>query len=71
MHEAMAGTPRLKWLVDNFVGPGFEAFDRAVRLAIEADVILDLPVSEVTSIITSAGIADVQYRRRHQPNLRN
>jgi TetR/AcrR family transcriptional regulator len=54
MHEAMAGTPRLKWLVDNFVGPGFEAFDRAVRLAIEANDIRDLPVSEVTSIITSA-----------------
>lgn len=54
MHEAMARTPRLKWLIDQYVGPGFEAFDKAVRLAIEAGVIRDLPVSEVTGIITSA-----------------
>lgn len=54
MHEAMARTPRLEWLIERYVGAGFEAFDRAVKLAIEAGVIRDLPVSEVTSILTSA-----------------
>ncbi len=56
MHEAIARTPRLDWLIDTYIGAGFDAFDRAVKLAVKAGVIRDLPVSEITSILTSATV---------------
>ncbi|GGC74504.1 TetR/AcrR family transcriptional regulator [Chelatococcus reniformis] len=54
MHEAMAGTPRLDWLMERFVGPGFAAFDEAVRDALAAGLIRPLPAHDITNIVTSA-----------------
>lgn len=56
MHEAMAQTPRLDWLLDNYVSAGFDAFNQAVKLAIREGLIRPLPVAEITSIITSATV---------------
>ena len=56
MHEAMAQTPRLEWLVDNYVAAGFDAFNQAVKLAIEDGSIRPLPVVDITGIITSATV---------------
>jgi TetR/AcrR family transcriptional regulator len=56
MHEAMAQTPRLDWLLDNYVAAGFDAFNQAVKLAIEDGSIHPLPVADITSIITSATV---------------
>ena len=56
MHEAMAQTPRLEWLLDNYVTAGFDAFNQAVNLAIEDGSIRRLPVADITSIITSATV---------------
>lgn len=54
VHEGTARSPRLKWLVDNYFAPGFGVFDEAVREAIAAKAIPDLPVHDVTNAITSA-----------------
>ena len=54
VHEGTVAGPRLKWLVDHYYSPGFGVFDQAVREAIAAKVIPDLPVHDVTNTITSA-----------------
>ncbi|MBN8939850.1 MAG: TetR/AcrR family transcriptional regulator [Rhizobiales bacterium] len=54
IHEGMSRSPRLKWLAQNYVIPGFSVFDQAVREAIAAGAIPDMPVHDVTNAITSA-----------------
>jgi AcrR family transcriptional regulator len=54
VHEGTARGPRLKWLVDNYFAAGFGVFDQAVREAIDARAIPDMPVHDVTNAITSA-----------------
>jgi TetR/AcrR family transcriptional regulator len=54
VYEATTRSPRLKWLVDNFLAPGFGAFDDAVREAMEAGAIRKAPVHDVTNAVTSA-----------------
>lgn len=53
-HEGMMRSPRLKWLARTYITPGFEVFDQAVREAIAAGAIPDMPVHDVTNAITSA-----------------
>jgi hypothetical protein len=43
-------------LIENYLGSGFEVFDNAVRLAIEAGQIRALRVDQVTSVVTSAAV---------------
>lgn len=54
VHEGTQRGPRLNWLVENYFAAGFGVFDQAVREAIEAGAIPDLPVPDVTNAITSA-----------------
>ena len=54
IHEGMGQSPRLKWLVRNYVNAGFSVFDQAVRDAINVGAIPDMPVHDVTNAITSA-----------------
>jgi TetR/AcrR family transcriptional regulator len=54
MHEAMARSPRLKWLTETYVASTFRVFDETVREAIAAGAIRDLPVPDVTNAVTSA-----------------
>lgn len=55
MHEGMAKSPRLNWLVEEYVQTAFSAFDAAIKDAIAAGVIRNLPVRDVTNIIVAAG----------------
>jgi AcrR family transcriptional regulator len=54
VHEGTQRGPRLTWLVDNYFAAGFGVFDQAVREAIEAGAIPDMPIHDVTNAITSA-----------------
>lgn len=54
IHEGMGQSPRLKWLVRNYVTVGFAVFDDAVRDAIKAGAIANMPVHDVTNAVTSA-----------------
>lgn len=54
VYEATTRSPRLKWLVDNFLSPGFGAFDEAVREAMDAGAIRRAPVHDITNAVTSA-----------------
>jgi AcrR family transcriptional regulator len=54
VYEATTRSPRLKWLVDNFLSPGFGVFDQAVREAMDAGAIRRAPVHDITNAVTSA-----------------
>lgn len=54
VHEGTQRSARLTWLIENFYAAGFGVFDQAVREAIAAGDIPDLPVHDVTNTITSA-----------------
>ncbi len=56
MHEAMANTPRLDYLMERYIADGFEAFNSAVRDAVAAGMIRPLPVHDITSIATSVSV---------------
>lgn len=53
LHEAMANTPRLDWLMERYIADGFAAFNSAIRDAIDAGLIRPLPLHDITSIATS------------------
>lgn len=53
MQESIANTDRLQWLIREFLGPGFKAFDEAVIDAQEKGLIRKMPVHDVTNIVTS------------------
>jgi len=54
VYEATTRSPRLQWLVENFLAAGFGVFDDAVREAMDAGVIRRAPVHDVTNAVTSA-----------------
>lgn len=54
MHESISDSDRLDWLITEFVGPGFKVFDSAIRDAQKLGLIRDLPVHDLTNIVTSA-----------------
>jgi AcrR family transcriptional regulator len=54
VHEGTVRSPRLTWLVENYFAAGYHVFDDVVREAIAAKAIPDLPVHDVTNVITSA-----------------
>lgn len=54
VHEGTTRSPRLKWLVETYLAPGFGVFDQAVREAMDAGAIPRMPVHDVTNAITSA-----------------
>ena len=53
MHESISDSDRLDWLVREYVGPGFEVFDQALRDARDKGLIRDLPIHDLTNIVTS------------------
>lgn len=54
VQEGTTPTPRLAWLVDTYLRPGFGVFDQALREAMDAGAIPRRPVHDVTNAITSA-----------------
>lgn len=54
MLESIANSDRLEWLIDEFIAPGFQVFEDAIRAAQKAGLIRDLPVHDLTNIVTSA-----------------
>lgn len=55
VHEGTTRSPRMKWLVDDFIAPGFGIFDETVREAMAAGQIpRDREVHDITNAITSA-----------------
>lgn len=54
IHEGIARTPRLRWLAERFMRPGYLLFNRAIQDAIDAGLVRDLPPRDVTNIIVGA-----------------
>lgn len=54
VHEGTTRSPRLAWVIETYIKPGFGHFDQAVREAMEAGLIRPGPVHDVTNAITSA-----------------
>jgi TetR/AcrR family transcriptional regulator len=54
MHEGMARSARLRWLVRHYMLEGYRLFDSAIQEAMDGGAIRRLPVEEVTNIIVSA-----------------
>lgn len=54
VYEGTTRSPRLKWLVETYIAPGFGVFDAAVREAMDAGAIARAPVHDVTNAVTSA-----------------
>jgi len=54
VHEGTQRGARLTWLVETYYAAGFGVFDQAVREAIDAGDIPDMPVHDITNAITSA-----------------
>jgi hypothetical protein len=46
MHEGMARSARLRWLVRRYILAGYRLFDGAIQEAIKAGAIRPLPVAE-------------------------
>ncbi|MEJ5979170.1 TetR/AcrR family transcriptional regulator [Novosphingobium sp. PS1R-30] len=53
MQESIADSDRLQWLIEEFIAPGFKVFDDAIREAQERGLIRDLPLHDLTNIVTS------------------
>lgn len=53
MLESISDSDRLEWLVNEFIAPGFKVFDDAMREAQEQGLIRELPVHDLTNIVTS------------------
>lgn len=51
LHEGMARTPRLRWLVQKYIGVAHKIFDQTVEEAIALGLLRDLPVHQITTII--------------------
>lgn len=56
VHEGTVSSPRLKWLVSNYYAAGYRLFDEAIQAAIDEESIVDLPVAELTNIITAVSL---------------
>ena len=54
MHEGMAPSPRLDWLVERYMRAGYAVFDRAIEDAIASGALRPMPVHDVTNVVTSA-----------------
>ncbi|MDG2034654.1 MAG: TetR/AcrR family transcriptional regulator [Rhodospirillales bacterium] len=54
IHEGTARGPRLNWIAENFLKPGFEPLDQTVKEGVDAGLLKDLPVYTVTHTIISA-----------------
>ncbi len=54
VHEGITADPRLQWIAETFLRPGFAEFDETVKEGIEAGLIKDLPVYTITHTIISA-----------------
>lgn len=54
VQEGTTPTPRLTWLVETYLRPGFGVFDQALREAMDAGAIPRRPIHDVTNAITSA-----------------
>lgn len=56
VHEGTISGPRLSWMVKNYYAAGYGVFDQAIADAIEEGSIVDLPVVEITNVITSVSL---------------
>ncbi len=54
IHEGISRTPRLQWLAERFMRPGYALFNRAIQDGIDAGLIRDLAPRDVTNIIVGA-----------------
>ena len=54
IHEGTTPGPRLMWLAERFLKPGFEPFDQTVAEGIRSGHLKDLPIYAVTHTIISA-----------------
>lgn len=54
LHESLVQSERLAWLVERYVGRGFEDFDEAIREGVDANQIKPLPIYAVSNTIITA-----------------
>lgn len=54
LHESLAQSDRLQWLVRRYVGKAFRDFDEAIRAGVSGGVIKPLPEFAVSNTIVSA-----------------
>ena len=54
IHEGTAPGPRLNWIAEKFLKPGFEPLDETVEEGVDAGLLKNLPVYTVTHTIISA-----------------
>jgi hypothetical protein len=54
IHEAMAATPRLRWLASRFMRPGYELFNSVIQDCIDAGMVRPVNARDVTDIIVGA-----------------
>ena len=54
IHEGTTPSPRLNWIAEKFLKPGFEPLDETVREGVDVGLLKDLPVYTVTHTIISA-----------------
>lgn len=56
VHESSIASPRLQWLVETYVGSGYKLFDDAFRAAIAEGSIPDVPVMDLTNMVTAISL---------------
>ena len=54
IHEGTAPGPRLNWIAEKFLKPGFEPLDETVEEGVDAGLLKNLPIYTVTHTIISA-----------------
>ncbi len=54
VHEGTSPSARLRWFAKTYLLPGFEEFDSAVAIGIEAGLIKDLPIYTITQTMIAA-----------------
>ncbi|MCB1395279.1 MAG: TetR/AcrR family transcriptional regulator [Rhodobacter sp.] len=54
MHESLARSDRLSWLVEHFLKRAYAEFDEAIRAGIDQGLIRDIPLYAVANIIVNA-----------------
>lgn len=63
LHESLAQSSRLEWLLDNYVSALFEVIDDAAERAIIAGQIRDIPLHDLSNIIIATGYMSFNFRQ--------
>lgn len=59
VHEAIARTPRLRWLATRYMRQGYELFNKIIQEGIDAGVLRPLDPRDVTNVIVGAAALNI------------